>query len=212
MAIKEQRETKSEVMVAAVDLFYTKGYHATSIREISAKAGVNIATVSYYFSGKQGLLEECLIAFFEPYLNVLEKEVQPVRLVGPSESSSTMKAALAALEYQQKHHRFARFAWREVTMDSQMVREMMTCYLRKEQYLWKVLLAQDIEKGISLKISPSFFLMQLTFMISMPFLQSQSLREIWNMNPGEKLFTRNYSSIMMEWFRSITCESSTMLS
>ena len=212
MAILQQRETKSEVMVAAVDLFYTKGYHATSIREISAKAGVNVATVSYYFAGKQGLREECLVAFFEPYLTVLENISKPSNQRKNEQNSYTMDAALAVIKFQQQHHRFARFAWREVTMDSQIVREMTSCYLRKEQYMWKMLLALDIEQGFSIKISPSFFLIQLTSMLSMPFLQSQTMQELWNMNPGDKMFTRLYSSILKEWFLGVTCESSVVIS
>lgn len=211
MVILQQRETKSEVMIAAVDLFYTKGYSATSIREISARAGVNVATVSYYFAGKQGLLEECLVAFFEKYLGVLEKVANSEQLQHNPTRSSMMEAALLLIDFQQQNHRFARFAWREVTMDSQMVREMTSCYLRKEQYVWKLLLAQDIEKGISIKISPSFFLIQLTSMISMPFLQSQTIQELWNLNPSEKMFTRLYSNILKEWFLGVTCESSIVL-
>ncbi|TDL34301.1 TetR/AcrR family transcriptional regulator [Jeotgalibacillus sp. S-D1] len=211
MAILQQRETKSDVMIAAVDLFFTKGYHATSIREISAKAGVNVATVSYYFAGKQGLLEECLIGFFEPYLEVLEKVAKSIELTNDPARSFMMEAAFSLIEFQQQNHRFARFAWREVTMDSQMVREMTSCYLRKEQYIWKLLLAQDIEKGISIKISPSFFLIQLTSMISMPFLQSQTIQELWNVNPSEKLFTRLYSNIIKEWYLGVTCESAIVL-
>ncbi|WP_084215616.1 forespore capture DNA-binding protein RefZ [Jeotgalibacillus campisalis] len=211
MAILQQRETKSEVMIAAVDLFYTKGYHATSIREISSKAGVNVATVSYYFAGKQGLLEECLLAFFEPYLDLLQKVADSSILKNDPTRSHMMEAAFSLIEFQQQNHRFARFAWREVTMDSQMVREMTSCYLRKEQYIWKLLLAQDIEKGISIKISPSFFLIQLTSMLSMPFLQSQTIQELWNINPSEKHFTREYSCILREWYLGVTCESAITL-
>ncbi|TFD98209.1 forespore capture DNA-binding protein RefZ [Jeotgalibacillus sp. R-1-5s-1] len=194
-----QRETKSEVMTAAVDLFYTKGFHATSVREISAAAEVNVATVSYYFSGKKGLLEECLIAFFEPYLAVLEGSLD---LRG--EKSFVMAAARRAVLFQQQHHRFARFAWREITMDNQLIREMTASYLRKEQYLWKMMMAEDIERGISFKLPPSFFLIQLSSMITAPFLQGQSVRELWNVHTSETYFSERYMDAMDKWFMSVT--------
>ncbi|WP_404404337.1 forespore capture DNA-binding protein RefZ [Jeotgalibacillus malaysiensis] len=195
-----QRETKSEVMTTAVDLFYTKGFHGTSIRDISASAGVNVGTVSYYFAGKKGLLEECLIAFFEPYLNVLEKSLNE----GKHHKSAVMSAACDVIRFQQQHHRFARFAWREITLDHQLIREMTACYLRKEQYLWKMLMAEDIEKGHSFKLSPSFFLIQLNSMITTPFLQSQTVRELWHMNTADPYFTRQYIETVEIWFNSVT--------
>ncbi|WP_166786787.1 forespore capture DNA-binding protein RefZ [Jeotgalibacillus salarius] len=196
-----QRETKSEVMTTAVDLFFTKGFHGTSIRDISALAGVNVGTVSYYFSGKKGLLEECLIAFFEPYLNVLERSLNEVKR---QNRSAVMSAACEVIRFQQQHHRFARFAWREITLDHQLIREMTACYLRKEQYLWKMLMAEDIEKGYSFKLSPSFFLIQLNSMITTPFLQSQTVRELWHINTSDPYFTRQYIEAVEVWFNSVT--------
>ncbi|MDX2224661.1 MAG: TetR/AcrR family transcriptional regulator, partial [Rhodospirillaceae bacterium] len=42
-------------MLAAVDLFLTKGFAATSLEEIVARSGGSLATVYQLFGSKQGL-------------------------------------------------------------------------------------------------------------------------------------------------------------
>jgi AcrR family transcriptional regulator len=56
--------TRERIMKAAERLFAERGYDATSIRAIVAKARVNQAAVNYHFDGKDGLYREVLRAAF----------------------------------------------------------------------------------------------------------------------------------------------------
>ncbi len=56
--------TRDRIMKAAERLFAEKGYDATSIRAIVAKARVNQAAINYHFGGKDGLYREVLRAAF----------------------------------------------------------------------------------------------------------------------------------------------------
>jgi len=56
---------KERIIQVAKELFVDKGYSATSIREISQEAQVNLASINYYFSNKQGLYMACLEQFAE---------------------------------------------------------------------------------------------------------------------------------------------------
>lgn len=49
------------ILQVAESLFAEKGYDATSIRNISKEAKINIAMVSYYFGSKERLLESLII-------------------------------------------------------------------------------------------------------------------------------------------------------
>ena len=57
--------TRSSIMKAAVQLLANKGYQATSVRDIVARARVNQAAINYHFKGKDGLYLELLKMAFE---------------------------------------------------------------------------------------------------------------------------------------------------
>ena len=51
-------DTKEKILDAAEELFSEHGLEATSIRNIVAKAGVNISAVNYHFGSKNDLILE----------------------------------------------------------------------------------------------------------------------------------------------------------
>ena len=56
--------TRERIIKAAERLFAERGYEATSIRAIVARARVNQAAINYHFAGKEGLYREVLRAAF----------------------------------------------------------------------------------------------------------------------------------------------------
>jgi AcrR family transcriptional regulator len=56
--------TRDRIYKAAERLFADRGYDATSVRAIVAKARVNQAAINYHFAGKDGLYREVLHAAF----------------------------------------------------------------------------------------------------------------------------------------------------
>jgi len=51
-----QNDTKESILDQAETLFAAQGYKATSLRQITAAAGANLAAVSYHFGSKEGLV------------------------------------------------------------------------------------------------------------------------------------------------------------
>jgi AcrR family transcriptional regulator len=56
--------TRDRILKAAERLFAERGYEATSVRAIVAKARVNQAAINYHFAGKEGLYRDVLRAAF----------------------------------------------------------------------------------------------------------------------------------------------------
>ncbi|MEO5682904.1 MAG: TetR family transcriptional regulator [Chitinophagaceae bacterium] len=50
-------DKKLHIINNALELFAEKGFEGTSIRDLAAKAGVNVAMVNYYFGSKEKLFE-----------------------------------------------------------------------------------------------------------------------------------------------------------
>ncbi|MEX0343011.1 MAG: TetR/AcrR family transcriptional regulator [Erythrobacter sp.] len=53
-------DTRAAIMAAGADLFATRGFAETGVREIAEAAGCNQALVSYHFGGKGGLYDAIL--------------------------------------------------------------------------------------------------------------------------------------------------------
>ena len=53
------KDTRTASSRPALRGFGEKGFAATSVREIAALAGTNIASISYHFGGKEGLRDAC---------------------------------------------------------------------------------------------------------------------------------------------------------
>jgi AcrR family transcriptional regulator len=66
----DRSNTKQRLLDVAERLFADSGYHCTSLRKITAEAGVNLAAVSYHFGSKEALVE----AIFERRLRPLNEE------------------------------------------------------------------------------------------------------------------------------------------
>jgi AcrR family transcriptional regulator len=50
-------DKKTHIINHAIDLFAEKGFEGTSIRDLAARADVNVAMVNYYFGSKERLFE-----------------------------------------------------------------------------------------------------------------------------------------------------------
>ncbi|MBS4199994.1 forespore capture DNA-binding protein RefZ [Bacillus sp. FJAT-49732] len=188
--------TQEAIIEAAIALFNIKGYQGTSIRDIARRANVNPANISYYFKNKQGLLEECLIYFFEPYLSFLEEETE--KLASDSAQLCLIRAIKKALYFQSKHYQLARFVWREVTIDTQTSREMISLYLMKEQYFYSTMIQAALKENKT-PFPISMIVIQLKGMLMMPYLNNLYVREVWGMIPQEPYFAEKYFNTIKNW-------------
>jgi AcrR family transcriptional regulator len=59
-------DTEHKILDTAERLFGEQGYGATSLRQIIAEAGVNLAAIHYHFGGKEELLDRLIIRSATP--------------------------------------------------------------------------------------------------------------------------------------------------
>lgn len=77
------------IKAVAIDLFYQKGYFATSISEIARGCGIQKASIYYHFPGKEELLFRIMQTTMEDLLTYLQKN-----LAGVADTESRMRAAV----------------------------------------------------------------------------------------------------------------------
>ena len=57
---KKPKDTKSAILDAAEELFARRGPNAVSLRQVIARAKVNLAAIHYHFGSKESLLQSVL--------------------------------------------------------------------------------------------------------------------------------------------------------
>lgn len=74
--------TRDKVIKVSIDLFATKGFRGTSIRDIAGVIGMSISNIYHYFGSKEGLLlvilENSSALLLDKLQEVLEKEIDPL--------------------------------------------------------------------------------------------------------------------------------------
>tara|TARA_Y100001949_G_scaffold172010_1_gene175338 strand:- start:791 stop:1666 length:876 start_codon:yes stop_codon:yes gene_type:complete len=69
------KNTAISILDAAEELFAEKGFAETSLRNITTRAGVNLAAVNYHFGSKKELIQAVFARFLTPFCEELESEL-----------------------------------------------------------------------------------------------------------------------------------------
>ena len=79
----DREQTQDRILQAAVEIFAMEGFRDATVREICTKAGVNVASVNYYFRSKEALYSEALAFAFRqadrryPMTEAVDADVSP---------------------------------------------------------------------------------------------------------------------------------------
>jgi len=78
----EPQTNKDRIIRVAIDLFSTKGFKGTSIRDIASAMGMSISNIYHYFGNKEGLwlaiLEYSAKGIVEKLRQISELEMEPL--------------------------------------------------------------------------------------------------------------------------------------
>ncbi len=187
--------TKQKVVDVATWLFYQKGFHGTSVRDISDSANVNVSLISYYFNSKQGLLEHAVINYYELYFEVLEETLQNYKDL--TSIDKLKKVVHSMLEYKMEHFHLTYFIQRELSLDTTFVREMTVTYLAKENNLLHQLFLAIFRKKKTIKQEHLF--MQLKGMLLTPFILKNESHHQFIDQVSRENFIDTYIEVIFQW-------------
>ncbi|MCW2753895.1 MAG: regulatory protein TetR [Marmoricola sp.] len=92
---RRPRDRKAQIVNAAGDLFYRRGYHNVGTGEIASSVGITAGALYRHFASKQDMLAEALIDAFDHALDLVDQE-SPTDL-------ATLIDGLAATAGQRRH-------------------------------------------------------------------------------------------------------------
>lgn len=91
--IAKLADTKTRILDAAEKLFAKNGFDATSLRDITAEADVNLAAVNYHFQAKDSLIDAVIARRLEP---VNRKRFEMLESAGPNPNLEQILIAFLA--------------------------------------------------------------------------------------------------------------------
>jgi AcrR family transcriptional regulator len=97
--IAKPADTKTRILDAAEKLFGKNGFDATSLRDITAEADVNLAAVNYHFQTKDSLIDAVIARRIEP---VNKKRVELLDSAGSNPNIEQILIAFLAPVLDQK--------------------------------------------------------------------------------------------------------------
>jgi len=185
-----KKNTKQAIVEAALQLFHANGYDGTSIRDIALKANTNPANIAYYFRNKNGLLEYCFVCYLEEYILIIENEVALLKQTTADKCLISIFSKL--ISYQRKHYIAARFILREMTLDTNLNREIISTYMAKEKYNFQYIIDYGIKQNIFKKVDPATFILQLKGLLSAPIMHAHYAQELLHFYPKEVYYMKKY--------------------
>lgn len=193
----KNNETKQKVMNAASRLFFSKGYHGTSVRDIAKRASVNVSLINYYFNSKQGLLESSVIHYYEAYLKEIEQSFEQTQDLLAAEQLKNLIEVI--IQYKQDYHQFTCFIHRELTIDSVFVREMAVTYLAKENFILRKTFDDALQGTSHDELDKDYLFLQFKGLLITPYMTPNEWKDkvIWDQS--HELFIKKYTQSIHKW-------------
>lgn len=197
-----KKNAKDEIIRAAIILFNSKGYSGTSIRDIAKLAKVNTATIAYYFDNKAGLLEYCITHFFEQYIRIMDEVFHSI---DKGARTCLKQMVTELLQFQFDNIQLASFVYREMSVNTQVSREVMATYSLKEKYYFQQIFERGFEWNEFRPHSIPYLIIQLKALLMMPFTNAIYLREVLYIFPNENFFVQKYLKDIHLWIDRTLC-------
>jgi AcrR family transcriptional regulator len=125
--MSEKLDTKSRILDAAEKLFGLKGFEATSLRDITAEAQVNLAAVNYHFQSKESLIDAVIVRRIEP---VNQRRIEMLDAAGPNPSLEQILAAFIAPAFEKRMESVGALMGRILSDPDQFIAKVFKSHLR----------------------------------------------------------------------------------
>ncbi|MEO6894540.1 MAG: TetR family transcriptional regulator [Ginsengibacter sp.] len=137
---------KEKIIESALKLFSIKGFEGTSVREIAADAGVNVAMINYYFGSKEKLFES-VVDYRASFLRGVFSELVNNKKLSPIEKIDFMIDQLVERKFSDA--KFSHLLHRELWLELRpQLRNAISDILLKNINPVKTIIKEGIRSGV----------------------------------------------------------------
>jgi len=189
--------SKEHIIQTAISLFAHQGFAETGVRELAAKADVNLSMVNYYFGSKKGLLKEILDSFFAGYLAIARKE-----LIGDNDLYSKIERFITcAVSYFETERDSLIIAISELPHDDPEIVEHKTSWVKQMVEIVNQEICLPLAAESGQHIHPTIFSPMLTFLMASRFFITPIIKKV-NEDSTEfvplQVYTKTITRILLQ--------------
>ena len=183
--------SRDKLLEAAGEVFAEKGFKDSTVREICSHAGVNLASVNYYFGDKKQLYIEALKLSHPGRINVVEK-TYPKDAPAAQRLRAFVRVFLERLAKESDSSWKVRLFRREVIDPTPFCREMFREYFRQRFSVLEEIIADVLPPEL-----PDWRRRQVCFSIVGQCVYFRAARNVVSMVIGEDEYKEHYTAEML---------------
>jgi AcrR family transcriptional regulator len=135
---------RREIAETALQLFRTRGYHATTVREIAEAVGISVGSLFNYFRSKEQILQ----AIYDATQEAIEQALQDALQLGPDPVKAFELAVDRYFTLIDRHHDHTVLVYQEFkSLDGRAKRQVIDRE-RRIMDIFRRILESGIERGV----------------------------------------------------------------
>jgi AcrR family transcriptional regulator len=175
-------DKKINIINHAVELFAEKGFEGTSIRDLAARAGVNVAMVNYYFGSKEKLFESLVAERASYTKGVLDEIANDISFTDIEKIERIIDSYIEKLFTNRKFHRVLH---QEMMLNQREgLQEAIVDILYPNSLIIKEVIEAGMKKGVFRKVDAPLVIATLIGTINQVLLSKRMCNKLLNKEAG----------------------------
>src|SRR5882672_7085282 len=175
-------DKKAHILNVAMQLFAEKGFEGSSIRDLAARAGVNVAMVNYYFGSKEKLFESMVAQKASYTRGVLDEIVKNTALSDIEKIDAVIDTYVDRLFTNRVFHRVIH---QELMLSQrESLQQSIADIIFPNSLLIKEILEEGTRKGAFKKADPPMVIATLIGTINQVLLSRKMCNKLLNKEPA----------------------------
>lgn len=175
-------DKKEHIINKAIELFAEKGFEGTSIRDLAARAEVNVAMVNYYFGSKEKLFE-AMVQQKAAYLKgVLDELARDTSLTEIEKLDRVIESYVNRMFTNRLFHRIIH---QELMMNQrESLQDSIVTILSPNSSAIKSIIESGIKKGAFRKVDPPLLMASMFGTLNQVLLSKKMCNKFLDKEPG----------------------------
>lgn len=140
----QARGGKEVILDAAIDNFFQRGYHGTSMRDIARSAGITVASIYHHFPSKQDLLQQIMVGVLSDAISLTRRALVQSGASATEQLAAVMRAWVL---FHTERRSEARIGASEIRSLDESGRRLVVTLRDEQERLFREVIERGVEQG-----------------------------------------------------------------